>query len=391
MSEPRQESQNYDARGGSAEQSCFGKRRAIGNGRMLRISLPLVAFALAAAACSDTDDPTDPRDAGAQADAASGDAAPADATTGDATAGDATTGDATANADAAIPSDGGPPACEDPGAYVGDPSWPLALTSADDSALCVFPGQYDDPKAAIGTKRKLHISTGSYQVPQTAADAPFRIPACFDYAGAPSIGEGTVDAERGEDFPDNVERYMITAEHPLSDGGYLFLRLRLNLDETELDLSSPVTRYGAIAAAQCVSRECSDKSDVVYTPCSMIPRLCDRLEFADGNADIEQFHWAGQVGAGFAIPLRVRGVFRGQAFDISAYEQMTMGYGHHAFARELYLFFDAPIDGVCGLHFPEVSEFGEIPNVELIDCAADRIGTSAVTGREHLFNGACPN
>jgi hypothetical protein len=353
------------------------------------------ALSLAIAACSEDPNESLP-DAAGLADAASpNDATPSDATS-PADAGtfpDASSLDGgrpdVGSRDASTPTDAGPIVCPSANEYVGDPNWEMTLTAGADSRLCAFPSRFGDAKAAISEKHVLRIVEGSYQIPTSAKDLSLFIPACFESPGSPSIAQGTVNASRGEDLLDNVDRYLIDASFPLSDGGTLFLGFRSELAAPDLDLSVPVQRYGAIGASRCATAQCDSPDDIVYTPCKMIPRICDRHTFTDGEIAIEQYHWAGSVGAGFAMPLRVFGTFRGSAFDIDAYEQMTLGYGHHAFQRELYFFFDVPLDGVCGLHIAEVSEYGTPSDVELIDCDANPIGTSATTAREHLYNGAC--
>lgn len=357
----------------------------------MRVALSSFVLFFAAAACSEGDDSAD---GGVALDAVVSDSGGNAPDGGDASiAGDAEVfPDATPRDAAEHPIDGAVdcPSADD---YVGDPTWPMTLTAGPSSELCAYPGQGVSAKSALMEKVKLRIAEGEYKLPLAANRAPALIPMCFDRLDSPpSIGAGEVTAERGKDFEDFIERYRINLELPLSDGGTLFLSLRSELDAPDLDLTVPVPRFNAIRASKCATRDCIDDSDLSFYPCNFTPRLCDRFVFDDGALAIEQFHWAGQVGAGFAAPLAVRGTFRGQPVDVTRYEQLTMGYGHHAFTRELYVFFDAAIDGVCGMYFPEVAEYGQQPlALDLLDCAGDVIGTTTVSTAEHLYNGGCPD
>ena len=285
---------------------------------------------------------------------------------------------------------GGPWAhCPSADSYVGDPGWGASFTAGADALLCAYPRQNDPLLEAHARKLQLAVVPGSYPFPLTEAPQPFFLPVCFGpEPGEPSALEGTITTQRRQGFEDPEERYYVEARLPLSSGESLSISLKRSLDDPDFRLEGPVDDFGILSAQRCAS-DCLSPDDLFLLPCKLTPKLCDRLEFQDGRIDIEQFHWAGAVGAGFASPLRARGEFRGQSFDVQDYRRMTISYGHHAFTRELLVLFDAPIDGVCGLRFDEISEFGQVLQAQAVDCSGAALSTSMITGQEHLLS-ACP-
>lgn len=302
------------------------------------------------------------------------------------------------------PSDGGPSDagvvdqgpgfehCPPPSAYVGDSSWPGSLTTQG-ALLCAFPRMGQTPADARARKRRLKLVEGAYPFPLSVTEAPFRLPACLERRGAdlpPEILEGRVSAERRQEFDDPTERYHVTSELPLSGGrGRILFDLRAELDGTQLDLGAPVDDHARLQLTWCVTPGCFSEDDLRFLPCRLASNTCDRFDFTGGFALIDQFHWAGQVGSGFAAGVRVRGALDGTSFDIDAYEQILVTYGHHAFLRGLTLFFDAPIGAACGLFIEEIAEVSG-SDVVLIDCAGAPIETRATTAQSHLWREPCP-
>jgi hypothetical protein len=127
----------------------------------------------------------------------------------------------------------------------------------------------------------------------------------------------------------------------------------------------------------------------LLAPCNLTSDTCDEFTFDGGFFMLDQFHWAGQVGSGFAAAVRLRGELDGVPFDIDSYEQMTVTYGHHAFLRGLTAFFDEPIGGACGIQMDEIAEFSQ-SDVHLVDCDGARIGMRDVSAQNHRWGQPCP-
>lgn len=301
------------------------------------------------------------------------------------------------------PRDGGPPIdggvvpgfehCPPASAYVGDPSWQGSLTTGGGALFCTYPRMFETAADAISRKQRLLFVAGTYPYPLAATDAPFRLPACLEQRGAtvpPEILEGTVSAERRQDFDDVAERYHVESRFPLAGStSYVRFDLAAEIDATAVDLSAPVRRFGLARAQLCQTDGCFDAADRILLSCNLVSNTCDELAFTGGSVTIDQFHWAGAVGSGFAAGVRVRGSLDGVDFDITDYDRMTVTYGHHAFSRGLSLTFDAPIGSACGLSIEEISESGAT-GVALIDCAGTPLETRALTGQTHLWQQPCP-
>lgn len=356
----------------------------------LRPSPPFTLLLLAVFACSESTTPSDAGnkdaalvDLGSDQDAAPSDAAPSDAAEPDLGAPDAGF------------VDGGPAleSCPDPSAYVGDTTWEGRLVTGG-AFFCAYPRMYETASAAFARKRRLQLVPGTFNFPLSATDAPFRLPACFEPktgALSPEILVGTVGAERRQDWDDVSERYHVSAQWPLSGGaGHLLLSMKAELDDTTVSLAGSTRDYGRVQLSWCSTEDCFSEDDLRFLPCRLESNTCDELQLQGGSLMIDQFHWAGSVGAGFAAGVRVRGSLDGTDFDVTAYDQIQVTYGHHAFSRGLVFYFDAPIGQVCGLELEEIAESSTSPVAHLLDCDGARTGTRAVTGSQHRWQQACP-
>lgn len=341
----------------------------------------LLGMLSASSACSGGDEGA--RDAGSR------DAGQTDAGSADAGSADAGARDAGVDRDAGPRIDGGASACPTAADYVGDASWAGALVLPSGLELCRYAGQFEPMASVLRRRRRMFVAPGTYALPLEIEDAPARIPMCFRGDATPAITTGEVDAVRRSGIDDPFERYRVTVTMPVTDGTRVELRVPLPTDTPLLTIDGPVAEYDSVRAAHCTTPSCFEETDSELFPCALQSRMCDRLTFTDGEVAIDQFHWSGSIGAGFAAAARVRGTFRGTPFDITAYDQLALAYGHHAFNRELHLTFDAPIDGICALHFAEVTEFGQLQPVDLIDCEGTTVGSSPITADTHAFGTPC--
>jgi hypothetical protein len=301
--------------------------------------------------------------------------------------------DGGAQADAFVaPTDSGIPGCPSPSDYVGDSSWTGQLV-ASDMFLCVYPRMIQTALDAHAQKQRVRIIDGSYPYPLAATDAPFRLPMCLEPRGTetpPAILAGTVRAVTREDIDEAGPHYHVSARFALQ-GSSDDLRLELStpVDSPRIDLSGVLSNYFLSQASICTTEGCYDNADRQLLPCRLRTNMCDSLMFTGGSVTVDQFHWAGNAGAGFAAGMRVTGELDGTSFDISDYDQITVEYGVHAFTRGLLVFFDAPIAGACGLSIERIEE-GTTSEVQLVDCAGTPMSTRTITGQNHLWGMPCP-
>lgn len=284
--------------------------------------------------------------------------------------------------------------CPPASAFVGEAAWTGRLVVGD-ALYCAYPRRDQTLAEAVALKDRARVVSGEYPFPLAAAGARYRLPACVERApGAaePSaIAAGTVSVERRQNFDDPGERYYVSAEQPRADGAAPRFRVdfRTAVEQPRLEIGGVSTDFSALSLTRCESPGCDTPSDVRYYPCTFASNTCDEVDFTGGTLKIDQYHWAGAVGAGFAAPVRVRGALDGTTFDVSSYAQLTESFGHHAFSRGLRVTFDAPIGGACGLEVEEIAE-GASAEVHLLDCAGSRLGSRARTAERHLWRMPCP-
>lgn len=358
----------------------------------------LWALAAAAAGCGESRVVTDARVRDGGSSDARGEL-DAEAPTDAAVPGDAGL-DAGELADARPAIDAGPDAgddsfahCPPPSAFVGDAAWGGRLVVGD-ALYCAYPRQFNTLAEAAALKDRARVVSGEYPFPLAAAGAPYRLPACVERApGAPepsALVAGTVSAERRQNFDDPSERYYVSGELPRADGTAPRFRVdfRTAVEQPRLEIGGVSTDFSALSLTRCATPGCDTASDVRYYPCTFASNTCDEVDFTGGTLKVDQYHWAGAVGAGFAAPVRVRGALDGTTFDLSSYTQLTLSFGHHAFSRGLRVMFDAPIGGACGLEVEEIAE-GASTEVHLLDCAGVRLSSRARTAERHLWRMPC--
>jgi hypothetical protein len=241
------------------------------------------------------------------------------------------------------------------------------------------------------------IVPGAYRFPLEAEAEPWFLPACLWDPDAAvdqaTLSQGSVDASTA-DWLEGPRRTVV-GNFPASDGGTLGLTLSMDPEAESIALGSaePGRFDGGIQMNRCFGKTCFEPEDAFLLPCSLEVNICDQFEFDRGSVALDQHHWAGSVGAGFAALMRARGELDGTAFDVTSYWRLSMTYGHHAFTRGAELLFDTAIGAVCGLRLSEVSEYGaEGGSFETLDCSAEHAvnGTLALESETHTWNqGAC--
>jgi hypothetical protein len=250
---------------------------------------------------------------------------------------------------------------------------------------------YEDWEAIAAKKGVGRAIAGEYRMPLDATDAEWLIPSCLwsPDGGALSPSIGTVDAAQVEGWDGS---YLgVVGTFPLDDGNAMTFSVSLPPDGTSATIDGAGAYGTGAALAHCIGSECWQADDTLLLPCRLAINVCDRLEFDRGWFALDQHHWAGSVGAGFAALVRARGELDGATFDVTTYADLDMSYGHHAFSRGAQIRFDPPIGEVCAARLSEVSEYGAADGVwETFDCAGNPLAGLTLVDESHTWHdGPC--
>ena len=101
----------------------------------------------------------------------------------------------------------------------------------------------------------------------------------------------------------------------------------------------------------------------------------------------DEAHLELHIGQSFASTepgafVRAHGRFAGTDFDQSDYFHLVYNPTHHHFSRDFAVFFDAPIDGACGIEIAhlETHDQDSEPDVAYaVDCELGRLRELSVT------------
>ena len=278
-----------------------------------------------------------------------------------------------------------PPACI-PGAYEGSAAWPGLFTVEAGASLCAYspreitymsPDDFETPirdalRVALNRKSTIQISPGAYALPTTTTASRLALPMCLSDEGAASVGvtaASTINVETIEDggfnFPDG---HYVRASLP-AGSATLDARIRLELASERATLSAaPATSHLDVSVS---------RTDRLYASCAIAPNACWSLAFAGlGELELDEHTWRASPGLGFAVATHLSGRIQETPIDISAYEDITTVYGHHAFDRHTFFRFAAPIGGACGLRVD--NSVDDTWQAALADCNALPMGTPVV-------------
>ena len=283
--------------------------------------------------------------------------------------------------------------CPSAESYVGDTSWKRELIVTNAAEFCEYPAQSQPLEQALTLNKRLRVVAGTYPLPAEGEELPFSLPVCLlDGTGPlPGVAEGSVQAGEN-DFGGGVE-WWVNAELPRSEGaGKVIVSLRSGAEEESVTVDGTGLYGWGLNFSLCDTDACAFERLSHFATCHLEPTTCDRFTFADGDElALDQYHWVGQVGAGFAAITEARGSYAGTPFTVSQQSQLVMSYGHHAFTRSAILFFDEPIGEACGLWIDEVTASEYSDGIWTVDCDGNPITELSVVEEVHEYQqGACP-
>jgi len=269
--------------------------------------------------------------------------------------------------------------------------WNGLLEVTNGAVYCQRPQQYDDMARALLLRKQMRLMAGRYRLPTKGEDHVIDVPFCLRDEQGPidSPTSGTASAGTQDFFMEGLSWWVRGTQPHGTEGAHLnWMTIGSEEDPYLLiDGSEPFSHELQISYCDMASCDWEDQS--LFTACDVTPNTCDRFEMEDGDAlSLDQYHWVGPVGGGFANITEARGTLSGQSFTVSNPAQLIMSYGHHAFTRSATVFFDTPIQGACGLFVDEATYRSTIWTV---DCDGTPIDPLVVTNEVHEYQqGPCP-
>lgn len=278
-----------------------------------------------------------------------------------------------------------PPTCT-PGAYEGSAAWPGLFTVEAGASLCAYsprevvymsPDDHETPvrealRAALNLKSTIQISPGAYALPTTTTASRLALPMCLSDQGATSVAvtaASTITVQTIEDGGFNLpDGHYVNASLP-AGSATLDVRVRLELASDRATLTAaPATTHLDVSVS---------RTDRLYASCAIEPNSCWTLTFPTlGTLELDEHTWRASPGLGFAVATHLSGRIQETPVDISAYEDITTVYGHHAFDRHTFFRFASPIGGACGVRIDNSVE--DTWQASLADCNALPMGTPVV-------------
>lgn len=293
----------------------------------------------------------------------------------------------------------------DPGPSPG-PDWEHCPTTAEESnpndwaglleitngaLYCQRPEQHDDMTRALSLRKQMRLVAGRYPLPTRGEDHPIDLPFCFRDETGPidALSAGTANAGNDDFFMEGPSWWVRGSQAHGDSGAHLQWMTLGPADDPYVLVDGTEAFSQDLILTYCDTATCSWEERSLFTSCDAQPNTCDRFEMEGGDSlSLDQYHWVGPVGGGFANITEARGVLYGQAFTISSPSQLFMTYGHHAFTRSGTIFFDEPIEGACGLFIDTVTERS---NIYTVDCDGTPIDPLVLTGETHEYlQGPCP-
>jgi hypothetical protein len=288
--------------------------------------------------------------------------------------------------------------CPDASAWIGDDTWPLKLTVAEDVTVCVLYNDTQDLKTNLARKARLTIRSGTYPLPDSG-EGTVLLPACVsraDGTGPSSVDAGTVSSSSftpvtgGTYYTSDIRQPMSGADDPRD------LEVIVRFHSPDGEPPEPVYYDGTV------------RDPFAETGVDLV--FCDGGYHEDGycngtrsplytcmpgDSRVEQ-HTVGFDGGELTVVLRLessgdgtepgafvhaQGTLDGTAFVQDDYFKLLYHPEHHHFSRDFGVLFDAPIGSACGVAAYYVDPWEEAPAtvVKLIDCAVEPIEERAVT------------
>jgi hypothetical protein len=358
---------------------------------------------LVGAGCGDDGSPG--VDSGPGLDGGPGDSGGRDGAPGD---GGGDDGGADAGADGGGPDGGSPdgggggwawcPRAED---YVGSASWPHAVVATDSAIYCATFDESRTLREELDLKALLRVVPGRYPMPDVAGPVAFYLPVCLDFGdGMPPARDGTGTVMHSQfTYMGNDSHQNNVRQSFLVDGASREMQIDIRLVGPE---GMPATHtldgstndvfgetVGSWTVVLCgTGEECYYPGARRFDSCDHATSSLHRHTLALFGGDPLVLELRIGVSAASTEPgafVRAAGTFRGTAFDQRDYFRLVYNPEHHHFSRDFAVFFDAPIDGACGLEIINLESFDsdfQPDQAFTIDCDLNRIEEVAVMSHD---------
>jgi hypothetical protein len=245
---------------------------------------------------------------------------------------------------------------------------------------------------AAATKRDwLKVVAGSYPIATGGNELDFYLPVCLRDDEGPLVGTvpGTANFFQGDGMSGLGEWHMNAVQHFSEQSAYLRLNMRVLLDGKEVLIDGS---GGYNQGMFFIRSDDEGNPRSLFAQCEFEPTTCDRFSLDDGDSlALDQYHWIGVAGGGFATITEARGRLYGTDFTITNVSQLFMTYGHHAFDRYAVIFFDEPIGEACGLRIDPVTSSSIGSPIWTADCDGQPLQALTVLDAVHEYQeGPCP-
>ncbi|MCA9562298.1 MAG: hypothetical protein KC561_02360 [Myxococcales bacterium] len=281
--------------------------------------------------------------------------------------------------------------CPSGSELVQDESWEGQLSVPAAVELCGYPQMLDSLDDALASKAYFRIPQGDFRFATSPSDEgdvwffPFCARSLSGGLANPTLGEVTTVYGESMDFAGG----LTGGEFATGDADPRYHLTIYHQDGVATLSAGPGTYNSGVSAHLCYGEYCSESGSVQGLSCEFEPNMCDGFTFSNGWIWIDQYHWTGNAGSGFAAIVEASGELNGTSFSVSNYEQLVMTFGMHAFDRSALVFFDSPIGTACGLRFSEVAEYSQDRQIWTTDCDGQPLEQLTVTGEQHQYRGGC--
>ena len=280
--------------------------------------------------------------------------------------------------------------CPDPIQSTEDENWAGQIEVTNGALYCQRPIQFDNMDKALTLTKQLRLVAGTYRLPTAGDNHAVDLPFCFRDAEGPleSTVPGIANAGTSEDFANGTSWFVNGKQNRAETTEQLDWLIRGPVDDPYILLDGTEAFSEDIRLSYCDSEACDAEERSVFSPCNLEPTTCDSFTMNDSHSlALDQYHWVGPVGSGYAHITGARGSLYGIDFNVTDHSQLIMTYGHHAFTRSGMVFFDEPIESACGLYIEEVTSNNSIWT---IDCDGNLLEELPVTDAVHEYQqGPC--
>jgi hypothetical protein len=301
-------------------------------------------------------------------------------------------GDASSDADDADAGpDGSMDVCAEASDFVFEDEWAFGAEVRSGATYCTLFSESRELPEERELKAQLTISAGAFRLPDSTTSATFGIPICIEFIDGSAIASQLGSLESRHNTFGDITSHNYTARLPTTDPGYE-LELTFYLETNEAGTETLVLDGGpsrvfeapsfGITLCDTDTEECFGVGTRFFVSCHYegYDLQTHQIDLGtDGDVTLELRIGESPASTEPGAFIASRGTFRGTAFDITDYYRLVYRPDHHHFSRHFAIFFDAPIDGVCGLELRDLSPFDEgTPAAYAIDCDFERLETLTI-------------